>query len=101
MSIEVRMKEAENQHRTLEEKLQEVEKKKQDLEEQNSKTQASLEEQVFVFKTLFDRLRSVWGLSYLLNIVQVIGNLTCRWTVSEVVLAVLRLTTRRRYSKWL
>lgn len=49
MSIEVRMKEAENQHRTLEEKLQEVEKKKQDLEEQNSKTQASLEEQVFVF----------------------------------------------------
>lgn len=49
MSIEVRMKEAENQHRTLEEKLQEVEKKKQDFEEQNSKTQASLEEQVFVF----------------------------------------------------
>lgn len=55
MSIEVRMKEAENQHRTLEEKLQEMEKQKQDLEEQNSKTQASLEEQVCVP----NRLRSV------------------------------------------
>lgn len=48
LSIEVRMKEAENLHRTLEEKLQEMEKQKQDLEEQNSKTQASLEEQVCV-----------------------------------------------------
>lgn len=102
VSIEVRMKEAENQHRALEEKLQEVEKQKQDLEEQNLKTQASLEQQVFVFYTpLLDDLRSVWGLSFLLNIVQVKGNLTCRWTVLEVVSAVLRLTTRRHYSKWL
>lgn len=42
------MKEAENQHRSLEEKLLEAEKVKNDLEEQNRRAQASLEEQVFV-----------------------------------------------------
>lgn len=42
------MKEAESQHRSLEEKLLEAEKVKNDLEEQNRKAQASLEEQVFI-----------------------------------------------------
>lgn len=48
MSIEVRMKEAEKQHHMLEEKLLEAEKQKEGLEEQNRRTQASLEEQVFL-----------------------------------------------------
>lgn len=52
LSIEARVKEAENQHRMLEEKLLEAEKQKQDLEEQNLKAQASLEEQVFIFQIL-------------------------------------------------
>lgn len=42
------MKEAENQHHRIEEKLLEAEKGKQDLEEQNRRVQASLEEQVFL-----------------------------------------------------
>lgn len=45
-SIEARMKEAENQYRRLEGKLLEAEKEKQDLEEQQSRAQTSLEEQV-------------------------------------------------------
>ena len=40
------MKEAENQYRRLEGKLLEAEKEKQDLEEQQSRAQTSLEEQV-------------------------------------------------------
>lgn len=45
-SIEARMKEAEEQHRRLQEKLLEAEKEKQDLEEQNRRALVSLEEQV-------------------------------------------------------
>lgn len=45
-SIEVRMKEAEEQHRTLEEKLLEAEKEKKSLEEQKKRDVGSLEEQV-------------------------------------------------------
>lgn len=47
LSIEARMKEAENQHSMLQEKLHKAEKQKQDIEEQSLKIQASLEEQVF------------------------------------------------------
>lgn len=46
-SIEAHMKEAENQHRKLEEKLLEAEKENQGLEEQKRKALASLEEQVY------------------------------------------------------
>lgn len=46
-SIEVRMKEAEKQHRRLEEKLLEAEKGKEDSEEQKRRALASLEEQVY------------------------------------------------------
>uniref|UniRef100_A0A8C4IT63 Nucleoprotein TPR n=1 Tax=Dicentrarchus labrax TaxID=13489 RepID=A0A8C4IT63_DICLA len=44
-SIEARMKEAEMQHRRLEEKVSEAEKGKQDSDEQNRKALASLDEQ--------------------------------------------------------
>lgn len=46
-SIEARMKEAEEQHRTLEEKLQGIEKEKQELEEQKRRAVATLEEEVW------------------------------------------------------
>lgn len=46
-SIEARLKEADEQHHKLEEKLLEEEKEKQALEEQNRKAQESLEEQVY------------------------------------------------------
>lgn len=62
------MKEAENQHHMLEEKLHEAEKQKQDLEEQNLKVQASLEEQVFLSEIFF--LIDICVFSLLLNIVQ-------------------------------
>lgn len=46
LSVEACLKEAQERHRTLEEKLQEAEKEKQDLEESKKKDLASLEEQV-------------------------------------------------------
>lgn len=64
LSIEARMKEAENKHCMLEEKLQEAEKQKQDLGEQNLKAQASLEEQVFNFRSSIWLMEVVWGLSF-------------------------------------
>lgn len=45
-SIEVRMKEAEQEHHRLEEKLLEAEKEKHNSEEQKRRALASLEEQV-------------------------------------------------------